>query len=262
MRVGVSTACLYPELLENALFKLLESGINTTEIFINSHCELDKKFVENMARVLNDFNAKCVSLHPYTCALEPMMFFSAYERRISDILEYYRVYFEVMNKLNAKIFIFHGNKIITNVHHHLYFERFHKLFTLGKEYGITVTQENVARCQSSALSFLTEMSDYLGDDVKFTLDVKQAIRSNEDPFNIVNTLKSKIIHTHISDNGPNGDCLLIGEGTFDINLFLKTLKGFNYSGDIILELYRSNYSTVLDLNKNYNKIKNIIKHEI
>ena len=44
MRIGVSTACLYPDLLEDSLVNLLDSGVNHVEIFVNSDSELDKQF--------------------------------------------------------------------------------------------------------------------------------------------------------------------------------------------------------------------------
>lgn len=56
------------------------------------------------------FDVRCVSVHPFTCEIEQLMFFSEYERRINDILEYYKLYFQFMNIVGAKIFVFHGGK--------------------------------------------------------------------------------------------------------------------------------------------------------
>lgn len=40
LRAGVSTACLYPRPVEEALYDLALAGVSCVEIFINSHSEL------------------------------------------------------------------------------------------------------------------------------------------------------------------------------------------------------------------------------
>ena len=44
MNIGVSTACLYPEPLEEALYSLAVNGVSNVEIFVNTHSELKKSF--------------------------------------------------------------------------------------------------------------------------------------------------------------------------------------------------------------------------
>ena len=88
LRAGVSTACLYPRVVEEALYDLALSGVSNVEIFINSHSELRRSFVDTMARLLHRFDMTCVSLHPFTCEIEPTMLFSNYPRRADDYLEY------------------------------------------------------------------------------------------------------------------------------------------------------------------------------
>lgn len=118
-----------------------------------------------------------------------MMFFSAYERRIADVLEYYKKYFNAMNILGAELFVFHGNKSLLQIPCELYCERFLKLYETAREFGITAAQENVSRCSSGSLCFMKEMVRNLGDKAKFVLDTKQAVRANESSFDILRTLK-------------------------------------------------------------------------
>lgn len=259
MRIGVSTACLYPDLLEDSLVNLLDSGVNHVEIFVNTDSELDKKFVRKIADILNSYDATCKSLHPYTCAMEPMMFFSNYERRVVDVLEYYKKYFEAMNILGADIFVFHGNKAVLQTPDEFYFEIFARLVNVGKEFGIIVAQENVSRCQSSTLRFQKAMCKALGEDAKFILDTKQAIRSGECPFETVCELKQHIVHVHISDYGKKGDCLPIGNGEFEVKTFMALLHDVGFDGSVMLELYRNNFNDVNDLLDNFNTLKEMVK---
>lgn len=259
MKAGVSTACLYPELLEKALLRLAESGVRNTEIFFNTHCETEKSFIDELKSTLDYYDMKCASVHPYTCPMEPMIFFSSYERRVQDALEYYRRFFNAMNMLGADVFVFHGNKRLVPVSEELYFERFYRLVRLGKEYGINVAQENVSRCQSANISFLSNLSKALGDDASFVLDIKQSVRADENPMEMLDALGKKIIHVHISDHGKKGDCLPVGAGEFEVETFLKKLEGLGFDGSVIIELYRCNFSDAALLADNYRLLESKIK---
>ncbi|MEG0614849.1 MAG: sugar phosphate isomerase/epimerase [Oscillospiraceae bacterium] len=259
MEVGVSTACLYPELLENALEELAIRGVKIVEIFINTHCELEPSFAQKLKKIIDENGVKVASVHPFTCAIEPMMFFTPYERRMSDALDYYKKYFEVMNILNANIFVFHGNKPQNPFPHESYFEHYSRLVSLAKEFGVTVVHENVARCCGGNLSFLKEMSDFLGDEVNFLIDIKQAVRSGENPFEILEALKGKVSHIHYSDHNEKHDCLPFGAGNFDSDGFFKALKAQGYDRDVILELYRGNYKDYNALAENYRFLEKAVK---
>lgn len=258
MNAGISTACLYPELLENAFLELARRKIHNIEIFINTHCELESSFITQYKCIKDEYSVNISSIHPYTSAIEPMMFFTPYERRVTDIIDYYKRYFELANILGANFLVFHGNKPQNPCPNKRYFERYHTLYEVGKSFGVTVVQENVARCTSAKLSFLKEMSDYLKDDVAFLLDIKQAVRSNEDPFAFITQLSGKIKHIHYSEHGPAGDCLPFGKGTFNGIEFLQKLKTVGFNENIILELYRGSYKTYDDLSHNYRKLEKAV----
>ncbi len=260
MKAGISTASLYPQLLEDALKNLLDSGIKYTELFVNTHSELDTAYIKMLKNELDSHDAACISLHPYTCPSEPMMLFSSYERRVSDMLEYYKYFFEAMNILSADIFVFHGNMTKTAVDIELYFERYLKLYELGRSFGITVAQENVERCQSRSLSFLRSMKSALKEKAFFVLDVKQAVRSGEDPINIASELGDSIVHVHMSDHNSESDCMIPGKGSFDMKSFFEVLKKYGYNGAVLLELYRHNYSDLNDLLGGFTYMEKIIKN--
>ena len=186
LKAGVSTACLYPKVVEEALYDLAIGGVQHVEIFINTHSELHPTFIASLAHILRRFDMTCKSLHPFTSELEPLMLFSGYERRLQDVLEYYKRYFSAMQTLGATVFVLHGNK--GPIQAELYAERFAMLAELGKTFGVVVAQENVARCTSRSLDFLLQMQKLLGNDAKFVLDIKQAVRSNENPMQMLQKL--------------------------------------------------------------------------
>ena len=250
MLAGVSTACLFPKLLEESLYDLAVNGVSCVEIFINTHSELKKSFAHGMANLLKRFDVNCVSLHPFTSEMDQLFFFSDYERRIEDALEYYKYYFRFMNMTGAEIFVLHGGKFVRS--NELFCERYSRLFRVGKENGVTVALENVSRCQSKSSSYIKEVAGMLGNEFAFVLDTKQAIRAGEDPFRFLEAAGKSIAHVHISDSSELGDCLPIGKGRFDFKRFFKKLAELNPDCNVILELYRNNFGPISELITSYN----------
>lgn len=255
MLAGISTACLYPKPLEESLYDLAVNGVSCVEIFINTHSELTKGFAHGAANLLKRFDVNCVSVHPFTCEMEQIMFFSDYERRVEDILDYYKFYFRFMNIVGADVFVFHGGKAVRNKE--MYCERYSRLFRLGKEFGVTVAIENVSRCQSGSSIYLRDLSAMLGNECAFVLDTKQAVRAGENPYRFIELLGGKIVHAHVSDSGELGDCLPVGKGRFDFNRFYERLWKANPGCTSVLELYRSGFGGISELISSYNILSNI-----
>lgn len=258
MNAGISTACFYPMLTEEALNTIAKNGIPYAEIFVDTFSEIKSEYMLEVKKNADFYGTKIVSLHPFTCAFEPFMFFTNYERRFNDALEMHRHYFNAMNILEAKIFVFHGDRFASKCEDKLYFERFAKLRDLGKEFGITVAQENVARCKSRSLDFLCDMVDYLDHDVSIVFDNKQAIRSGIDYHDFINRLYKYIIHVHISDNSKECDCLPIGSGTLNICEFLSFLNKCSSKINVIIELYNELLKNNSQILQSYEKLNQFI----
>lgn len=259
LKAGVSSACLYPKLLEESIYDLAVNGINHIEIFVNTDCELKKSYMNDIADTLKRFEVSCRSFHPFTGPIEPMLFFSGYKRRVADGIEYYKKFFEAMNIIGAEIFVFHGNSKMVPLSAEEYCEVYSRLVEAGKSFGVTVSQENVSRCQSGSLEFMNSMADLMGENAKFVLDTKQALRAGEDSFNIIRTLKNHVIHVHLSDHGEMGDCLQIGKGRFNIKHLINVLFQESPDSSVMLELYRNNFDGISDLVENFNILCNMIK---
>ncbi len=260
MKAGVSTACMYPMVLENAFRILAEGGVKNTEIFVNSHCELSDPYKGEMLAIQREYGINVISVHPFTCGIEPMMLFTAYERRVSDMLDYYKNFFEYMNAFGAKYFILHGNKEQNICPDELYFERYSRLQDTAESFGVQVVQENVSRCTGGNLAFLLNMKNTLGEQAAFVLDVKQAHRGGNDPVEMVKVLGNSIKHVHFSDSGKDGDCLKFGFGEYDNAEFFRELKKVGYDGGVMLELYRNGYGDESELTENCSELQKFIEN--
>lgn len=257
MKAGVSTACLYPMETEKALELLGSYGIKNVEIFINTISETSKQFTKKIVEILDKYSMTVSSIHPYTCGMEGMYFFTAYKRRFFDGVELYKNYFEFAKNVGAKLVVLHGAPKFLRLENEKYFERFHKLDGIAREFDIILAQENVERCKSGNKEFIVQMRKSL-PDVNFVLDTKQSIRAGYTPFEMLKSMENNICHVHLSDNTKSCECMPLGKGNFDVTNFLKSNNLTCKNCDIIVELYRDNFDDPIILKENYKKLCNII----
>ena len=258
MEIGISTASLYPTLLEDALEQLIQRQIPVAELFLNTFSELSAELRTTVRSMLDAGATKAISVHPFTSVLESSLFFTSYSRRFEDGVELYRRYFDYAAQMGAKILVFHGNHRNTSRPPQRYYERFARLRQVAKENGIILAQENVYAHCSQDLSFLVEMRRYLQDEVEFVLDNKQALRGGQDPMEMAEALGDRVVQLHLSDSIPGKDCLPPGEGSFDFHQYFSILKEKGYSGDGVIELYHNSYEFSQQLFDSREYLQNIV----
>lgn len=251
MNVGISTACFYPMQTEKAAAYLIDNGVDTIEIFLNSDSELSPAYIHSLSIALKEGGTRLISLHPYLSGLESLLFFSDYQRRFKDGVENYKRFFHATACLGGKYVIFHGERKDGLCEEKRGFERFARLAQAARSCGVVLLQENVARCKSGSCSYIRRMHEYLGAQVRFVLDVKQCLRAGCSVELMQRSMGDALAHIHISDSGKQGDCLLPGTGSFDFKKLIFSLEQQDYSGCLMVELYRSNFHDGQDLINGY-----------
>lgn len=248
MELGISTSCFFPLETELALEKLCSAGVSCTELFLNTLCETEPAFIEQLKGICAAHDARITAFHPFTSGMEPLYFASSYPRRVADGIKLYHKLFACARSLGADIFTMHGDSRQNPVDFTYYCENFANLSRIAREeYGITLCQENVVRCKSGSVDNIRRMRSLLGDEVHFTLDIKQAVRSGEDIFDMIEAMGSAIAHLHISDHTITQDCLPPGTGDTDYGVFFRRLRQVGFDGKVIIELYRQNFGDLEDL---------------
>ncbi len=258
MLAGVSSASLYPLPTEEAVRTLAELGVKNAEIFFNDFSELDGAVFSDILRTVKSSGMNVVSVHPFGTQIESFFLFHDYERRRTTALELYKRHFDRMNRLGARYFVIHGAVLSANCSDERYFRQYERLLDAADDFGVTVLQENVCYCKSGSPDFLLRLREVCGGRVKFVLDVKQAVRSGASPYELARLLGRDIAHVHISDNGPAGDCLPIGKGTFDFPRLFSILRENGFDGALLIELYRKNYGSYQELADGAAKIEEIL----
>lgn len=241
MSIGVSTACFYPDLTENALLKIGQNGGGAVEIFFNSQSELSEEFIDNLYDIKQKYNISVKSIHPFESFGETYHLFSSYERRFHDGVKDLEKYFYAAKRLESKFFVMHGLRKVGGIDAKEYFKRFSYIYDALNENGITLLQENVVNFCSESPEFLLNMREYMGEKFKMVLDIKQARRAGIDPMEFTEKLSDAIVHIHISDYSSDKDCITPLKGDFNFEKLFSHMVKIGYNGDYIIELYRNSF---------------------
>ncbi len=247
MKIGVSSASLYPELLEDSLKMVGESGIKKTEIFVNTISEIEPNFISKLCAIKAHYGIDIVSFHPFTSGLEHYLLFGNYQRRFRDSFEFYKRYFSAAAQLGAEIFVLHGDKIGSRLSEDNYCERFLRLSEAASREGVIFTQENVNNHRASAPDFIRMMIRNLGNRALFTFDVKQSVRSGHSPWEIYDAMRGHIAHIHLSDHTKEKDCLLPGKGEFNFKKLFRIAEADGYDGSALVEVYSNAFKLEKEL---------------
>lgn len=260
MKTGISAASLYPMETESALRHMAALGYDLFEIFINAFGEMTKEYCNQLNVLQKELGIEICSIHPFTSALESMLLFERYDRRTEEGFQFYRGYMETAKRLGAKILVLHGQRIgAGTLTDEEYFERYHRLYTMGQSVGITVAQENVRQFRSSKAEFIRHMREYLHEECAFVLDIKQCKMSGVDPLVMLKTMGNQMVHLHLSDHTEDKSCLLPGEGTYNFKDLRTALDAAGYQGNIITEVYRGAISDDQSLLRAKNVVKAVFE---
>lgn len=256
MNIGVSTATFYPKDTLDSIDIIGQSGFKNIEIFVNTESEYERDYAQKLKEKLKYYGISVTSVHPYTAILEGIYFFSDYTKRTDDAIKIYTRYFEYANFMEAKFFTFHGEgnflASFTENKANRDLETYKRLSNKACEKGIYLAQENVVRCNSQNIDFLENLYEKV-PNLKFTLDIKQARRAKVDVFDYVDVMRDKLCNIHANDYTQEKDCVLPGMGIFNYDLLINKIKNYNYSGDLLLEVYKTSFQTKEELinSRNY-----------
>ena len=255
MNYGISTSCFFPLETERALKLLGEKETETVEIFFNTSSEFRGPFSNEIRTIVRTCDMKVAAVHPHTSACEPYEFFTPYKRRFDDALDGYRRLAEFCLKLGENIIIpFHGDLLSRSsiISDEEYFERFCIVSEALRNEGAILAQENVNLYRASKVDFIKRLKAALPHTV-FVYDIKQVVRAGENIYDMLDAMGGNLGHLHLSDNGPQGDCLLPFSGNFDFTRFFGKLEACNYAKAVILEVYSSAYRKYDELFHSFNE---------
>lgn len=242
-RIGVSSACFYPEEAMDAIKRSVGLGFKNIEIFLNTFSELEEPHLKEVDILCRENGVKVTSVHPFTSGFEYMLFFSAHKKRAMESAEFYRKYFHAAARLGAEYAVFHGDSVKSPFFGmENYCEVLANVMRTAKEEGITLVHENVSTARAGNPEFMAELHRLFGEgNIKFVFDLKQTARGGFDSMKMLDAMGNDIVHVHIND-WKDGECRLPYAGELDLEQVIGAIEKRGYNGKYMIEVYRHNFS--------------------
>ena len=241
-------------------------GCQTIEVFLNTFSEYRPNFVRTLRQRIDDAGLGVYSVHPMSNQFEAQLF-SIHPRQKADAFSVYRDALNAGRILGATHYVMHGSPHLGGTAKNLEMERitpvFRELIDVAAEYGIVLCLENVSWCFFHAPAFGKELKERLGDHrLKFVLDIKQAVRSGEDPFAFVEAVGEDLENWHLCDYAFDGagklSLKMPGQGQCDFEALGSAMVKKGYQGPAFIEVYSDMYKDMGELKASFDSIKSIL----
>lgn len=238
MRIGLSTAAFYGKWeVEEAAAHLRGYGAECTEVFLQTRSEYTRAFARLTKEKLGGL--PCTSVHPFGTMFENE-FFGRSARQRADALDMLRHVLDAAAELGAHLYVYHGRYSPARIELPFDAQRNAEVVARMQEEAaqrdIRIAWENVCWCQLTTPERAREMRSLL-PDIRFTLDIKQAMRAGCDPIEFIQAMGGQLANVHVCDWDEAGRLCLPGEGAFDFAAFISALRRADYTGAVIVEPY-------------------------
>ncbi len=262
MKVGLSTAAFYGRWeTEEAAAEMAKLKLDCAEVFLQTQSEYTTDFGAKVRRNLGEI--PCTSIHPLGTPFENALIARSPRQR-QDARDVLRRVMDAGAALGAKIYVHHGRHSPRCEVLPWDMGRNTEMIAIiaeeGAPRGITASWENVCWCQLTTPQRVLEAKRLL-PDVRFTLDIKQAMKAGCDPVEFVLAMGENLCNVHICDWNEAGKLCLPGEGAFDFVRFTCALRAVNYDGPVILEPYLALIESDEGLARSIAFIKDIMNNE-
>ena len=238
MQIGLSTAAFYGRWeTEEAAAQMQALGMDCAEVFLQTDSEYTPAFARLVREKLG--GVPCTSVHPLGTQFENGLFSRSPRQRRDALAQYCRV-LDCAAELGARCYVYHGRH--TPQLRALPFDMQANagvLETMGEEAarrGLAVAWENVCWCQLTTPQRVLEARATM-PGVRFTLDIKQAMRAGCDPLQFVKAMGDGLFNVHVCDWDDSGRLCLPGEGSFDFAALFAALHRAGYVGPVVMEPY-------------------------
>jgi len=258
MKVGISTASLFSIYnTEEALGFLSKAKVACAEVFLESYCEYQPSFADELNKYKGDIEVH--SVHTLTTQFEPQLY-SVNQRAQKDSFALLDGTMTVAEKIGAKYYTFHGGARFKKTPIKIDFDRVGKItcqiMETCKNHGVELAYENVHWGYYNYVGFFNELKKR-ANGLKCTLDVKQARQSGLSHNDFLKEMGGDIVTVHLSDVKENGEMCLPGKGQIDFCDLFKRLGDVGFDGALLLEAYRKDYGEKEELLESLEYVKNL-----
>ncbi|MDL2258092.1 sugar phosphate isomerase/epimerase [Eubacteriales bacterium OttesenSCG-928-K08] len=267
MQIGISTASFFNKYaLEDIPQIIAGMGASCCEVFLNTFSEYQSEYVLYLKQCLQEAKLDVYSVHPLGSQFESQLF-SLHPRQRADAFKMFELVVKAGKELGASCYVIHGpasqNGVVKNMELKRIGPLTQELCEIAKEYGLTLAWENVSWCLFNKPEFgLRLLEATKADDLRFTLDIKQAARSGYPPLEYLRSVGDHLVNLHICDYTylASGQTipLLPGEGECDLLALKQALHQVGYAGPAFVEVYSDMFDSNEQLQQSFEYVRRCI----
>ncbi len=255
---GISTASLFGRMYnEDSVAFLSANGIPEAEVFLGTYSEYTVPFAQLVKKRAGGMNIH--SVHTLNTHFEPQLF-SSNPRALDDAYAILANVLAAAGVLGAKYYTFHGvarvKRSVSYTDYKAIGEKMNALTQKCAESGVVLALENVEWAYYNHVGFYSGVKQFC-PLLKGTLDVKQAREAGEGYLPYLEEMGEDIVTVHLSDVDENGKLCLPGRGKFPFGQLFERLADKGFSGALLIEVYKENYSDTAELLQSYNYINEL-----
>lgn len=267
MRVGMSTASLFNRCaLEDAPALMAGYGVEICEIFLNTFYEYEAPFAAMLTERVRAAGLTVYSVHAMGTQFEPQLF-SVHPRQRADAEKILQKIFYAGKLLGARYYVMHGPANLGGAIKNVQFSRIgpitQELCEMARGYGLGIAWENVSWGLYNTPEFGPALFEATNaDDLRFTLDIKQAARSGYAALAYLEKMGDKMVNLHICDymQGPSRITpMLPGKGEFRYDSLRNALEKIGYAGPAMFEVYSDLYRAEEEMLESYAYVKRCLE---
>ena len=252
MKTGISTASLYlRQEIEQAVVTIRELGADCVEVFYNTFYEYRPEFSQK----LDVKGIEVSSVHVNTHHIEHSLFNPS--RRVRGDAYYWLD--QVMRSaqiLGCKAYTFHG-KVGKEQNLDEAADYIRGAVEFCARYGVNLCLENVSWSTYHKPKIFSVLKERI-PSLSGVFDIKQAHRSGYPYKEYIEDMKGSISHVHLSDMDKNGKMCLPGKGVYNFKEILTRLKDAGFDGNILIEVYKDDFSDLSELKASLEYLNEII----
>lgn len=267
MQLGISTASYFNKrYVEDAVTDIARHGVPLCEIFLNTFSEYGWDFAKRLKQRVDDAGISVYSVHPMSTQFEPQLF-SVLDRQLSDARDLFEKVLALGQLLGATHYVMHGPPRLAGAAKNIQIERIAPLIVeyaaLSRQYGIQLLLENVSYCVFSSPEYARELIARIPPDtLRFTLDIKQALRSGFDPLDYLDAMRGALGNVHLcgASKRPDGTYALAmpGRDGYDFAGLFSAIQETGYTGPAFIEVYSDMYQTSDELYDSYRYLRALL----
>lgn len=257
MQIGISTASLFPEKYSDEAANIIKSlGAETAEIFLSTFYEYRPEYAKALAPQISGLAVN--SLHTMPLNFEPNLF-NATRRVRGDGFYWLDQVARSAQLLGCHNYTFHGfmrAKASEEDDIGYLADRIAEAHGFMAGYGVNLCLENTAHYLYNRPGMFGEIKARC-PNLYGVFDLKQARRSGYPYAMYLSDMRGAIAYAHLSDIDENGKMCLPGKGVYNFEEIFKRLMGDGFNGAVLLEVYRSDYSSAEELKASCDYLKEI-----